>query len=122
MQELLCTVDMLITDYSSCMFDFALSGKPCLQFATDIESYRQDRNFYFPLDRLPSPWPAATKRYAKLYVSWISKNMQKSGLILPGKISSVKTAMPLPAVPIGFSPDWAERRKRHEARHYLRNL
>lgn len=55
MQELLCTVDMLITDYSSCMFDFALSGKPCLQFATDIESYRQDRNFYFPLDRLPFP-------------------------------------------------------------------
>ena len=75
-----------------------------------------------PLPAFPSPWPAATKRYAKLYVSWISKNMQKSGLILPGKISSVKTAMPLPAVPIGFSPDWAERRKRHEARHYLRNL
>ena len=55
MQELLCAADMLITDYSSCMFDFALSGKPCLQFATDIESYRQDRNFYFPLDRLPFP-------------------------------------------------------------------
>lgn len=53
MQELLCAVDMLITDYSSCMFDFALSGKPCLQFATDIENYRQDRNFYFALDRLP---------------------------------------------------------------------
>ena len=55
MQELLCAADMLITDYSSCMFDFALSGKPCLQFAVDIEAYRADRGFYFPLDSLPFP-------------------------------------------------------------------
>lgn len=55
MQELLCAADILVTDYSSCMFDFALSGKPCFQFATDIEAYRLDRNFYFPLDTLPFP-------------------------------------------------------------------
>ncbi len=61
MQELLYAVDMLISDYSSCMFDFALSGKPCLQFATDIESYRQDRNFYFPWTAFPSLCPAAIR-------------------------------------------------------------
>lgn len=55
MRDLLYAADLLITDYSSCMFDFALSGKPCLQFATDIEAYRNDRNFYFPLDDLPFP-------------------------------------------------------------------
>lgn len=55
MQELLCAADMLITDYSSSMFDYALSRKPCIQFAPDIERYRKDRNFYFPLDQLPFP-------------------------------------------------------------------
>lgn len=55
MQELLLAADLLLTDYSSSMFDYALSGKPCLQFATDIEAYKADRNFYFPIDSLPFP-------------------------------------------------------------------
>lgn len=55
MQELLLAADLLITDYSSSMFDYALSGKPCLQFATDVEAYKTDRNFYFPIDSLPFP-------------------------------------------------------------------
>ncbi len=53
MAELMYAADGLITDYSSCMFDFALSGKPVFQFATDIEDYKNDRNFYFPIDELP---------------------------------------------------------------------
>ena len=44
MQELLSTVDMVISDYSSLMFDFALSRRPCFQFAADIEAYKNDRN------------------------------------------------------------------------------
>lgn len=55
MQELLAAVDILVTDYSSSMFDYALQNKPCFQFAPDLEAYRQDRNFYFPLDQLPFP-------------------------------------------------------------------
>ena len=54
-RSFLCAADILVTDYSSCMFDFALSGKPCFQFATDIEAYRLDRNFYFPWIRCPFP-------------------------------------------------------------------
>ena len=53
LQELLCAAAVVITDYSSLMFDFTLSGKPCFLFATDIEKYRQDRNFYFDLEALP---------------------------------------------------------------------
>lgn len=55
MQVLLSTVQLLITDYSSSMFDYALQDKPCIQFATDIAAYQNDRNFYFPLDGLPFP-------------------------------------------------------------------
>ncbi len=55
MQELLICADLLITDYSSSMFDYALSRRPCIQFALDLDCYRKDRNFYFPLDQLPFP-------------------------------------------------------------------
>ena len=55
MQELLCAAGLLITDYSSSMFDYALTGKPVVQFATDIEAYQKGRDFYYPLDKLPFP-------------------------------------------------------------------
>ena len=55
MQELLAAADLLLTDYSSSMFDYALTGKPCVQFALDVDSYTRERNFYFPLTDLPFP-------------------------------------------------------------------
>lgn len=55
MQELLAAADVVVSDYSSLMFDFALTRRPCFQFCTDIAAYRLDRNFYIPLDTLPFP-------------------------------------------------------------------
>ena len=55
MAELLCAANLLISDYSSSMFDYALTGKPIVQFATDIEEYVKDRDFYFDLEQLPFP-------------------------------------------------------------------
>lgn len=55
MQELLAAADVVVSDYSSLMFDFSLTGRPCFQFAVDIDAYRNDRNFYLPLDALPFP-------------------------------------------------------------------
>lgn len=53
--DLLAASDCVITDYSSLMFDFALTERPCFQFATDLQAYMADRNFYFPLTELPFP-------------------------------------------------------------------
>ncbi len=53
MQELLCVSDLLITDYSSSMFDFSMQGKPCMLYATDVEEY--DRGYYFDFKQLPYP-------------------------------------------------------------------
>lgn len=55
MQELLVASDVLITDYSSCMFDFVTTGKPCFLYATDIEKYKGERDFYFDIMSLPFP-------------------------------------------------------------------
>lgn len=53
MQELLCAADVLITDYSSSMWDFALTGKPCFLYAPDLQEYIADRGFYTD----PFTWP-----------------------------------------------------------------
>ncbi len=54
-QELLLISDYLITDYSSCIFDFALQYKPGLIYATDLEDFKNDRNFYFDIEDSPFP-------------------------------------------------------------------
>ncbi len=53
MQELLCTVDALVTDYSSCIFDASLRKIPCFTFATDFEAYKSERGTYFEMEDLP---------------------------------------------------------------------
>ena len=53
MQELLCISDMLITDYSSSMFDYAMLRRPCVLYATDVEQY--DRGYYYDFCELPFP-------------------------------------------------------------------
>ena len=54
-QELLLISDILVTDYSSCIFDFALQYKPGFIYATDLEEFRNDRNFYFDIENSPFP-------------------------------------------------------------------
>jgi len=53
MHELLCVSDVLITDYSSSMFDMMLLDRPCILYATDIDNY--DRGYYFNLREMPFP-------------------------------------------------------------------
>lgn len=54
-QELYLASSALLTDYSSVMFDYLCTGKPCFLYVNDISAYRDDRNFYFDVDRLPFP-------------------------------------------------------------------
>ncbi len=55
MQELLVASDALITDYSSCMFDFVTTGKPCFLYTADYKNYKKDWGFYFNIMDLPFP-------------------------------------------------------------------
>lgn len=55
MQEILYAADIIIADYSSLMWDFALSYKPCFLYAPDIEEYERTRGFYMPSSRWPYP-------------------------------------------------------------------
>lgn len=55
-QELLLISDLLISDYSSLVFDFAITKKTCVLYTSDLEEYfKNDRNLYFSLNELPFP-------------------------------------------------------------------
>jgi CDP-glycerol glycerophosphotransferase len=55
--ELMLVADVLVTDYSSVMFDFANTGRPMVFFAYDLEEYvRDERGTYVDLqDVAPGP-------------------------------------------------------------------
>ncbi len=56
MQQLLLCSDCLISDYSSCMWDFLLTGRPCFVYAPDMAAYTEaDRAFFLPPQRWPYP-------------------------------------------------------------------
>lgn len=53
-QELLIASDLLITDYSSCMFDSMYLKKICILYVNDLEDYLvNNRSLYFDINKLP---------------------------------------------------------------------
>ena len=60
--DLYLAADAMVTDYSSTMFDFAVTGKPLFLYTYDLERYRDElRGFYFDLsDDPPGPLVATT--------------------------------------------------------------
>jgi CDP-glycerol glycerophosphotransferase len=60
--ELYLVSDVLVTDYSSAMFDYAVTGRPILFFTYDLAEYRDDlRGFYFDFEaEAPGPLLASS--------------------------------------------------------------
>lgn len=54
MQDLLCIADVLITDYSSSIWDYSLTFKPCFLFVPDLDEYVATRGgFYTDINTWP---------------------------------------------------------------------
>ena len=49
----MCSSDILINDYSSIMWDFVQTRKPCFIFAKDLDEYENSTGLYTK----PSSWP-----------------------------------------------------------------
>ena len=52
--ELLSIVDVLVTDYSSVLFDFLPTRRPVILFIKDYEQYLRDRGLYFGIEEIPA--------------------------------------------------------------------
>ena len=87
--DLFLAADAMITDYSSVMFDYSVTGRPMIFFTPDLEQYRdQTRGVYFDLEEL-APGPVAFTQdaviaalrsmaddapgYAEKYAAWQQK-------------------------------------------------
>ncbi|MZH17401.1 CDP-glycerol glycerophosphotransferase family protein [Clostridium sp. BIOML-A1] len=52
-EKIFAVADLLITDYSSILFDYMAYKKPFLFFAPDFDSFDHARGFYVPYDSFP---------------------------------------------------------------------
>lgn len=55
MQELLLASDAMINDFSSSLWDYMLTGKPCFMYAEDLEHYIETTKVYTPIAEWPFP-------------------------------------------------------------------
>lgn len=55
MQELLYTADMLISDYSSCIWDYSFTYRPCFLYCYDLKEYYQEKSFDIPIEKWRFP-------------------------------------------------------------------
>lgn len=69
-QELYILSDLVITDYSSVMFDFMLTKKPCILYASDVEDYKKDRDFFVTIDSLPFPLAQTNEELSDIILSF----------------------------------------------------
>lgn len=74
--ELYVISDILITDYSSVFFDYAILKRPMLFYMYDLDDYKNKlRDFYFDLSELPGPIIEKEKELVS-EITKISKNFK----------------------------------------------
>jgi CDP-glycerol glycerophosphotransferase len=78
MQEILLASDILITDYSDCMYEFALMDKPVFLYIKDYEQYKIERDFYFDIISLPFPSAVNNEELLQKILNFNTANYLKS--------------------------------------------
>ncbi|OCA84650.1 bifunctional glycosyltransferase/CDP-glycerol:glycerophosphate glycerophosphotransferase [Bacillus sp. FJAT-27986] len=75
--NVLSITDILISDYSSVIFEYALLERPMIFFAYDLEDYLEDRGFYYEYKEfIPGPLAEKTEQVISL-IQQNSFNIQK---------------------------------------------
>ena len=91
-QELLMISDVLVTDYSSLMFDFAISGKPVFLYAVDVVDYsKNDRSLYFDVKELPFSVAIDNDQIAENIHGFDSADYQDRIKLFNSKVGSYET-------------------------------
>ena len=49
--DLLIVSDILVTDYSSVIFEYSFFKKPVIFYTPDLDEYKKSRDFYYPLSK-----------------------------------------------------------------------
>ena len=70
MQELLVSADAVITDYSSCIYDYLLTRRPGFIYAPDHRAYVYQRGLCYPLEMTPFPIAEEGEQLAQAILSF----------------------------------------------------
>ena len=76
-QELVMVADVMLSDYSSIIFDAALRDIPCFTFATDFEAYKSERGVYYEMEELPFPYAQNNKELIDNILNYNHENFLK---------------------------------------------
>ena len=80
-EELMCVADILISDYSSVVFEYSLFEKPMIFFAYDKEDYDDWRGFYYDYEEM-TPGPVFTKNKEIIdYIKHVDERFNKQEVI-----------------------------------------
>lgn len=75
---LMGVADILINDYSSTFLEFVLLGKPCVFYANDIDTYLDERGFYYKYqDFVPGPITYNEEQLASAIINADDRNLSK---------------------------------------------
>ncbi len=56
-EQAICAADILITDYSSILFEYLLFERPIISYVPDLEKYESDRGLFLPYTEMaPGPY------------------------------------------------------------------
>lgn len=73
MQDLLDVADVLITDYSSSIWDYSIMGKPGFLYTPDLNEYIHNRGFYTPIETWPYPYAQTIGELCKNILAYSEK-------------------------------------------------
>ena len=77
MQELLGAADMVITDYSSLIWDYSFLERPCFLYVPDIKEYTNKTGFYVDIEQWPFKMATSNEELIKLIEEYdINENKQ----------------------------------------------
>lgn len=78
MQELICAADMLITDYSSTLWDWSLTKKPAFLYVPDMDDYVKERGTYMPIEKWGFPYAKNNAEFVENIQNFNEENFVKN--------------------------------------------
>lgn len=68
--ELIMAADIVITDYSSCMFDGLSADKKVILYTADLDDYQKERKLYWRIEDLPFPHAMNNEELNEIIMLW----------------------------------------------------
>lgn len=80
--ELMCVCDMIISDYSSVVFEFSLMERPIIFFMFDLEDYRDSHGMYYTYEEIAECGPIFKTNEEMIdYIQHIDERFDKQKVI-----------------------------------------